>query len=540
MPSDTLAAAALPLTLLVCLLAAAGVAATPGAAVGEPLTVAAPQDPAAAAEAALALDRSTRRLIQHGLRNEGFDPGTPDGLFGPRTRAAIRRWQEARGVPPTGYLSRTDADRLTAAGAPPPPSRSATAATTAAPDSTAQLPAANNPDSAAAAVAPPRTAGGTLRPEPPPDGLPSTRPTALGQLPPAILLDSYLLRAEQSVRDDDSAGARAAMAQIDALQAEHDLEIPAEYHHRYARVWRALANWERSQASAIRYLALTGRDGENYLDALTVMNEATAAIDALDRERERRAAEHARQQRQLSATRDVLAQMEFVRIPAGQFTMRPSATPPQRGWPRTHPDSYYQSRHVFITQPFAIGRHEVTRSEWETVLGSIPRYQQTCARCPITSVGWDDVQRFVAVLNATSTNGHTYRLPTEAEWEYAAQAGGHEHSALRDLDDFAWHRDNSEGQPHPVGLKQPTSLGLHDMLGNVSEWTQDFWGWYPGGMTVEDPRGPRSASPDWVGPTYTVRGCNYRSPPQCNDSQPRDFSIYSRPWIGFRLVRTDR
>ena len=118
MPSDRPTAVALPLALVVCVLVIAGVAAPPGIAVGEPLTITAPQDPAAG-EAALALDRPSRRLIQQGLRNEGFEPGTPNGLFGPRTRAAIRDWQQSRGASPMGYLNGAEAEFLRTAAVPP-------------------------------------------------------------------------------------------------------------------------------------------------------------------------------------------------------------------------------------------------------------------------------------------------------------------------------------------------------------------------------------------------------------------------------------
>ena len=131
---------------------------------------------------------------------------------------------------------------------------------------------------------------------------PSIRSTAHGQLPPDILLDSYLLRAEEAVRQRDHAAARAAMERIAALQEAHVLETVAEYHYRYASVWNGVAHGSslasavryleltgrdrrtdahesRSLASAVRYLELTGRDGNHYSDALTLMNRATAAIE---------------------------------------------------------------------------------------------------------------------------------------------------------------------------------------------------------------------------------------------------------------------
>ena len=113
------------------------------------------------------------------------------------------------------------------------------------------------------------------------------------QLPPEIMLDGHLLRAEDAVRQRDPAAARAAMNQIEALQEQHELDAPATYHYRYASVWNALGAWDQSLASAVRYLDLTGRDGEHYLAALTLMNRATGAIEELERARELRAAEEA-------------------------------------------------------------------------------------------------------------------------------------------------------------------------------------------------------------------------------------------------------
>ena len=274
MRSDKPRTVALLLAFVVSLPMAPGAVATPGVAAGEHATAPVPLAPAflpttaaqdpSAIEASLRLNRSTRRLIQQALRNQGFDPGEPDGLFGPRTRAAIRRWQEARGVPPTGYLASTEAELLSAAAA-LPTSRSDTAATTPALDSTssapldltaragdgstvAQLAAPTNPNSAVLETLP--TAEDSPRPEPQTDRTPAARATAPAQLPPDIMLDSYLLRAEESVRADDRAGALAAMEQIDALQAEHELRLGCEAPASFLWLTRAFRNsgakWDRS------------------------------------------------------------------------------------------------------------------------------------------------------------------------------------------------------------------------------------------------------------------------------------------------------
>ena len=196
MPCDRLTAAGLPLALLVCVLVAVGVAETLGAAVGE---------------AALALDRPTRRLIQQGLCNEGFDPGMPDGLFGPRTRAAIRDWQQSRGASPTGYLNGAEAELLRTAAMPPPPPRAAPAV---------------EPDAASADAPPAFTAEADSNPAPPPVATeaapqnaaatntePMSRPppgSANAQLPPDILVDRHLLRAERLLADGDLTAALEA------------------------------------------------------------------------------------------------------------------------------------------------------------------------------------------------------------------------------------------------------------------------------------------------------------------------------------------
>ena len=252
------------------------------------------------------------------------------------------------------------------------------------------------------------------------------------------------------------------------------LETVAEYHYRYASVWNGVGAWERSLASAVRYLELTGRDGNHYSDALTLMNRATAAIEEIERARELRAEEEARaraaeareraeRERVLRAASDAIAQMGFVSIPPGQFRMGSNVDPSSR-YPRTQ---------VRITRAFEIARYEVTQSQWEAVIGDHYSRNKGCARCPVEVNSWDDVQRFISILNTADSGDRTYRLPTEAEWEYAARAGQGGDRLGGDLDATAWFDDNAGRSSHPVGLKRPNGFGLYDMFGNAEELTQE-------------------------------------------------------------------
>ena len=164
---------------------------------------------------------------------------------------------------------------------------------------------------------------------------------------------------------------------------------------------------------------------------------------------------------------------------------------------------------VRITKAFEMGKYEVTQAQWEAVMGSNPSYFKGADR-PVELVNWNDAQGFLLKLNARN-DGYRYRLPAEAEWEYAARAGTTGDNA-GDLDGVAWYRDNSKNQTHPVGQKQANAWGLHDMQGNVWEWCQDWYdGNYYRNSPAEDPQGPSSGrlrvlrGGSWVVVTRSVR-----------------------------------
>jgi formylglycine-generating enzyme required for sulfatase activity len=171
--------------------------------------------------------------------------------------------------------------------------------------------------------------------------------------------------------------------------------------------------------------------------------------------------------------------MEFVLIPAGEFDM---GSPPDEnmmysGGERMYSGEERPVHHVNIEKAFYMGRYEVTQQQWRAIMGDNPSHFTGDDNLP-EMVSWDEVQDFIAKLN--DKEGTTkYRLPSEAEWEYACRAGTSTRYSFGDdeseLGDYAWYDDNSGSKTHPVGQKKPNPWGLYDMHGNVWEWVQDCW-----------------------------------------------------------------
>ena len=184
--------------------------------------------------------------------------------------------------------------------------------------------------------------------------------------------------------------------------------------------------------------------------------------------------------------------MKLRLIPAGEFMMGSPGTESDRS------DDETQHR-VSITKPFYLGVTEVTQEQYQKVMGSNPSKFKG-PQNPVETVSWADAVEFCGKLSAMpaeKTAGHVYRLPTEAEWEYACRSGttmayGFGDDASR-LGDYGWFEGNSDSSTHPVGEKKPNAWGLYDMHGSLDEWCQVWHGAYPSGSAT-DPIGPTSGS----------------------------------------------
>ena len=166
--------------------------------------------------------------------------------------------------------------------------------------------------------------------------------------------------------------------------------------------------------------------------------------------------------------KDCAACPTMVRVPAGEFMMGSPLSEAGR-WSDEGP------QHRVTVRSFAMGKTEVTQAQWRAVMGSNPNTFTSCGDdCPVEGVSWDDAQQFVARLS--SQTRHAYRLPSEAEWEYACRAGSQQRYCGSDnVEDVAWFDSNSGATTHAAALKRPNGWGLYDMSGNVWEWTQDCW-----------------------------------------------------------------
>ena len=233
--------------------------------------------------------------------------------------------------------------------------------------------------------------------------------------------------------------------------------------------------------------------------------------------------------------------MKLVLIPKGKFMM---------GSPESEVRIADATQHeVTISKDYYLGVYEVTQAQYEKMMGKNPsRFQgdnlrgdslrRDSTNHPVEQVSWGDAVKFCKKLSDLPEEkkaGRVYRLPTEAEWEYACRAGSKSAYSFgessKSLGDYAWFYENSNGQTHPVGEKKANAWGLYDMQGNVWEWCSDWYGQYPKGA-VSDPVGPREGSFRVIrGGSYFSEAANCRSANH-NRHDPSDRFHY----YGFRVA----
>ena len=423
----------------------------------------------------LGLDQEARVMVQRGLVSLNYPVELVDGLFGPATRQALRAWQTAEGFEATGFLTRAQADGLIARAR------------------TAERRRAEEQREREAAE---RAAAEEVR----------------QQREAAERAAAEQRRVEEQRREREAA--ERAAAEQRRVEEQRQQREAAE---RAAAEQRRVEEQRREREAAERAAAEEARQ----------QREAAARAAAEEARRQREMAERAARERAALAMSAEFTNgigMEFVLIQPGEFQMGADNITP-----REKP-----VHQVTISRAFYLGKYEVTQAQWRRVMGNNPSRFSNCYLCPVERVSWEDVQTFIDRLNAHEERA-SYRLPTEAEWEYAARAGTqaayHFGDAEQRLGMYAWYEANSGREPHTVGGKRPNDWGLYDMHGNVWEWVADWYGAYPS-EPVRDPRGPSS------GRARVIRGGGLaHSTDQCRvafrgGGEPDDRDSY----LGFRLA----
>ncbi len=378
-------------------------------------------------EEGLGLDRAARRQVQEGLQAAGFDPGGADGMFGPRTRAAIRSWQTSRGTRATGYLDGASvaALRLSVAGQPTFRERS---------------PAGAAATPGAAPAAPPAV-------------------SAAQQQPPAASAEELVFW--QSIADSTNP------AEFEAYVAQFPNGVFRSLAEARLAALRAPANDPPAAVGRPAGGAGSPATGSRVFGGGGASFGGAAGVDA--------------PRRPGDVFRDCAECPELVVVPAGTFTMgSPSSE-------RSRSGSEGPQHRVTIPSAFAVGVYEATFSEWDecVLAGGCGEYRPDDGGWgrgsrPVTGVSWEDAQAYVRWLSART--GASYRLLSESEWEYVARAGTRTPYWWGDFR----RRENRANcrncggrwdgaRTAPAGSFSPNDFGVHDVLGNVWEWVGDCW-----------------------------------------------------------------
>ena len=318
---------------------------------------------------------------------------------------------------------------------------------------------------------------------------------AVAQLPPEIMADRYLVEAEQLIAKQDYKQALELMNKIIALQEEHKFAVPDVFHFKYAQVALSAGSYQAAIDAVNRYLAAAGREGQFYREALEILvqaeqeearrrqeearrrqEEARRRQEEARRRQEeaRRRQEEARRRREEEERRRQPIEPKMVVISGGSFRMGCVSA--------KDCNEDEKPVHEVRVESFELSRYEVTFEEYDRFVAATGRRAPVDVlrrSRPVIEVSWDDALAYTEWLSEKT--GTRYRLPTEAEWEYAARAGSTtKYSWGNDIGYKQANCDGCEGVEYivgltPVGWFSPNSWGVYDMHGNVWEWVQDCW-----------------------------------------------------------------
>ena len=357
---------------------------------------------------------------------------------------------------------------------------------------------------------------------------------AAAQLPPEIMADRYLLQAERLIAEKNHKAALEVMDKIVALQREHGLTLPDEFHFKYAQIAMSAGSIKAVIDSVNKYLATAGRGGQFYREALELLDEAEQEEARRKQRRKRVEARRKQEEARRKQIRPILPEM--VVIPGGRFQMGCVSGKNCQG------DE--QPVHEVRVASFALSKYEVTFEEYDRFTAATGRKLAAdrgwgLGRRPVIHVSWTDAVAYAEWLS--DQTGERYRLPSEAEWEYAARAG----SATK----YSWgnqigrNRANCNGcgsrwdgeKTAPVGSFSPNAWGLHDMHGNVWESVQD--------CQNDSYQGAPTDGSAWTsgncelrvlrGGSWNIQPVNLRAA-----YRNRNFSGIRYSYNGFRVART--
>jgi formylglycine-generating enzyme required for sulfatase activity len=232
-------------------------------------------------------------------------------------------------------------------------------------------------------------------------------------------------------------------------------------------------------------------------------------------------------------------EMEFVWVPGGCYQM---------GCGKWTSDCYRDEKplHEVCVDGFWMGKTEVTQGQWKQVIGDNPAEFKKGDNYPFENAKWAEIEKFIKKISSLSTDGYKFRLPTEAEWEYACRSGGklEKYAGGSDLDQVAWYIGNSNGSTHPVATKAPNDLGLFDMNGNVHEWVDDTYT----GYSYKKHKRNNPLFKDEMSISKVYRGGCWNSKPKYSRCAARAYELayaatfiagaYHKNDLGFRLVRS--